>query len=51
MFNIEHYARIRIIVNVNGFKRNDIVVVDKNDKFFSGLINQRLAEVIENGVQ
>ena len=43
-------VRIELLVNVNGFKRGDVIVVDSADKFFGGLIDQGLAKETVDGV-
>lgn len=46
MFDYSSYVKIRILVNVNGYKRGDVLVVNPDDRVFSGWIKNRMAEVI-----
>ena len=39
--------RIRIGMNVNSHKRGDEITVDRDHPFYSGLVDQKLAEVID----
>ena len=41
--------RIRINVAVNGHRPNDRLVVDRDHPFYSALVNQKLAEIVEEG--
>ena len=40
-------VKIRLSVAVNGYKRGDVLVVERSHQFFGGLIKQGIAEVID----
>ena len=50
MIYSDQYVKIHIVVNVNGFKRGDVIVVDRDNELFMGFVSQKLAEVVEDGV-
>lgn len=50
MINLSKYVKIVIVVNVNGFKSGDVLLVDPKDEVFAGIIKQNLAKVIDNGM-
>lgn len=43
-------TRIELLVNVNGFKKGDVLIVDQADAFFGGLLAQGLAKETVDGV-
>lgn len=42
----QNTIRIRFTASLNGYRRGDEVTVDAADKFFVGLIKQKLVEVL-----
>ena len=43
----ERYMRIRITVNVNGHRAGDPITVERDNKFYAGLVRQGLATEVE----
>lgn len=43
---VENTIRVRFHASLNGYRRGDEVTVSVDDQLFSGLIKQRLVEVI-----